>query len=87
MPIKNNVVVGVLVGLILPSLAYFFSEIIFKQEIVAGKPGVPYLIAVGINLILLKYIYRADADKAGKGLLIITFIVFLLTFLLKIKLH
>lgn len=87
MPVKNNIVIGVLLGSILPLLAYFFSEVFLKDEIIADKPGVPYLIAVGINLILLRFTYKANADKAGTGLFIVTFIVLLLVFILKIKLH
>ncbi|MEX8547398.1 MAG: hypothetical protein V5804_07335 [Mucilaginibacter sp.] len=87
MQVKNNVVVGMLLGLILPLLAWVFSEVFFRREIIADKPGVPYLIAVAINLILLKQIYKANAEKAGIGLLIVTFTVVILTFVFKIKLH
>ena len=76
-----------LLGLILPLLAWIFSEIFFQREIIANKPGVPYLIAVAINLILLKFIYKANADKAGIGLLIVTFTAVILTFVFKIRLH
>ncbi len=87
MPVKNNVVVGILLGLILPFLAWLFSEVFFQKELFVNKPGAPYLIAGGINLILLKFTYKANADKAAIGLLIVTFIAVLLTFILKIKLH
>lgn len=76
-----------LLGLVLPLLAWLFSEVFLHREIIADKPGVPYLIAVAINLILLKYVYKANADKAGNGLLIVTFIAVLLTFIFKIKLR
>lgn len=76
-----------LLGLIAPLLAWLFSEVFFQREMIADKPGVPYLIAVAINLILLKYVYKANADKAGNGLLIVTFIAVLLTFIFKIKLR
>ncbi len=87
MPVKNNVVAGALFGLILPLLAYFFSEILFKNLMIAGKPGVLYLIAVGINLVLLRFIYKANADKTGLGLFVVTFFALLLTFIFKIKLR
>jgi len=87
MPVKNNIVIGVLLGSILPLLAWLLSEVFFKGVLIENKPGVPYLIAVGINLILLKFTYKANADKAGIGLFIVTFIVLLLVFILKIKLH
>ena len=76
-----------LLGLILPLFAWIFSEVFFQHEIIADKPGVPYLIAVAINLIFLKFTYKANADKAAIGLLIITFLAVLFTFIFKIKLH
>lgn len=76
-----------LIGLILPLSAYFIADVLLKNATIAGKPGVPYLIAVAINLIFLKYIYKAGSDKAGTGLLVITFIILLLTFTFKIKLR
>lgn len=76
-----------LLGLILPLLAWVFSDVFFQREIIPGKPGAPYLIAVAINLIIIKFTYKANADKAGIGLLIVTFIAVLFTFMFKIKLH
>lgn len=76
-----------LLGLVLPLLAWLFSEVFLQREIVADKPGVPYLVAAALNLILLKYLYKANADKAGTGLIIVTFITVLLTFIFKIKLR
>jgi predicted Na+-dependent transporter len=87
MPVKNNYVVGVLVGLILPLLAYFMAEILFKNQITPDKPGVPYLIAVGINLIILRFTFKANKDKAGTGLLVVTFIVLIFAFIFEIKLR
>lgn len=87
MQVKNNIVIGALLGLILPLLAYFIAEVLFQDKIFPDKPGVPYLIAVGINLIFLKFTYKSNADKAGIGLLVVTFIVLLLAFIFKIKLR
>lgn len=87
MQVKNKVAVGMLVGLVVPLLAYFFSEILLDKEIMPAKPGVPYLIAVCINLIFIKYAYKANADKTGAGIIIITFIVLMLSFAFKIKLR
>jgi hypothetical protein len=87
MPVKNNYVVGVLIGLILPLLAYFMDAVFFKGHIIPDKPGVLYLIAAGINLILLRFVYKFNADKTGMGLFVVTFIVLILAFIFKIKLR
>lgn len=87
MQVKNNIAVGMLLGLILPLSAWIFSDVFLQREIIADKPGVLYLIAVAINLMLIKFTYKTNADKAGIGLLIITFTAVILTFVFKIKLH
>ncbi|MGI4021524.1 MAG: hypothetical protein ACRYFA_08470 [Janthinobacterium lividum] len=87
MPVKNNMVAGLLVGLILPLLAYFMDEIFFKDAILPSKPGVLYLVAAGINLVLLKFAYKSNADKTGTGIFVVTFIVLIVAFIFKIKLR
>lgn len=87
MSVKNNYVAGGLVGWILPLLAYLFSEVFFKDLLIAGKPGVLYLVAAAINLILVKFIFKTNADKAAVGMLAVTFLALMLAFIFKIKLH
>ncbi len=76
-----------LVGLILPLSAYFIADVFFKNLLIAGKPGVPYLIAAAINLFLIRFCYKRDADKAAIGIFIVTFLTLLLTFIFKIRLR
>lgn len=87
MPVKNNIAVGALLGLILPLLAYFIAEVIFKDQITPSKPGVPYLIAIAVNLLLARFSFKSETDKTATGILIITFLVLILTFIFKIKLR
>lgn len=87
MPVKNNVVVGLLLGLILPLSAYFLDAVFLKDTILPSKPGVVYLIAAGINLILLKFAYKRNADKTGTGIFVVTFIVLIFAFIFKLKLR
>lgn len=78
---------GLLIGLILPLSAYFLDEVFFRNAIFPSKPGVVYLLAAGINLVLLKYAYKANADKTGTGMFVVTFIVLIFVFIFKIKLR
>lgn len=87
MPVKNNVIAGMLLGSILPLLAYLFSDVVFKDEMIADKPGVPYLLAVGINLIIMKFIFKTEADKAAAGIILVTFLASIFAFVFKIKLR
>lgn len=87
MPVKNNLVIGMLVGLILPLSAFILAEVIFKNQLFLSKPGAPYLIAIGLNLVSMRILYKAKIDKTAIGILIITFLVLVLTFIFKIKLR
>lgn len=87
MPVKNNLLVGVFVGLMLPLSAYFLAEVIFKDQLFPSKPGTPYLIAVGLNLIAMRFLYKAKIDKTAIGILLICFLVLIFTFIFKIKLR
>ncbi len=87
MPVKNNYAFGALLGLILPLLAYFLAEVIFKDQLMPAKPGVPYLIAIAANLFLVRFSFKSEADKTATGILLITFLVLILTFIFKIKLR
>lgn len=87
MPVKNNFAFGALLGSILPLLAYFLAEVIFKDQITPAKPGVLYLIAIAANLFLARFSFKSEADKTATAILIITFLVLVLTFIFKIKLR
>ncbi|RYY26240.1 MAG: hypothetical protein EOP41_04685 [Sphingobacteriaceae bacterium] len=87
MPVKNNIVIGVLIGLMLPLLAYFLADVIFKDQIFPAKPGALYLITVGLNLVLMRILYKAKIDKTAIGILLVCFFVLILTFIFKIKLR
>lgn len=86
MAIKNNILIGVLFGLMLPLATFFLAEVIFKNQLFPAKPGAPYLIAVGLNLILMRFLSKAKIDKTAIGILIVTFLVLIFAFIFKIKL-
>lgn len=87
MRFKNSLVIGILLGSVFPLLAYLVSEVFLHREIIENKPGVPYLVAIAINLIFLKFVYKSNLDKAATGILLVTFLVSVLAFIFKIKLH
>ena len=87
MQVKNNLVVGLLLGLILPLSTFFLTEVAFKDQLFPAKPGAPYLIAVGINLVLIRLLYKAKIDRTAIGILMICFVVLILAFIFKIKLR
>jgi hypothetical protein len=70
--------VGFVLGLILPGLALLLFNILYKDAVVLGKPAIPYMVALGLNLIAIRISYKKDADQTGKGIMLSTFICMLL---------
>ncbi|MES2267584.1 MAG: hypothetical protein V4520_12540 [Bacteroidota bacterium] len=82
---KNNLFLGILYGLIVPVLAWLVFAVILKNEtVILDKPVTPYLIAIGINLVMLRFSARAYLDKTSNGIMIATFACTLLIFVLKV---
>lgn len=81
----NNLFIGILLGMILPALAWFAVADWTNTIPYLSKPGVSYLIAIALNLILLRVCYRKGADQTGTGIMLFTFIFMLAAFILKIK--
>ncbi|MEO8884758.1 MAG: stationary phase survival protein SurE [Mucilaginibacter sp.] len=82
---KNNIAIGFLIGLIFPGIAWLISEVAFKTYLFTlnSKPGMPYLVAIAVNLFIIRYIFKKGNDQTGIGLIICTFIVMALVFLFK----
>lgn len=82
---KNSVGTGLVLGSILPVLSWvLFEYILHNDAFIMDKPAVPYLIAVGLNLVLLRYCFRNNMEDTGKGVMMFTFAFMLLVFLFKI---
>ena len=82
---KNTMLAGMLIGLILPLFCVLVFEVIFHNPAIAGKHGLPYLVAIAINLVLLKYFAKKDKDKTMQGIMLITFVCMLLVFVFRFK--
>lgn len=82
---KNNIVTGIFAGIVLPALAWLFFGCFFKDIVFMNKPGIPYLIAVAINLVAVRYCSKNDMDKTAMGLIAASFVVVSLVFILKIQ--
>jgi len=75
---KNSLLLGLLLGFILPGLALLFFNVLYKNIVLLGKPAIPYLVALGLNLIIIRICYKKDADQTGRGVMVSTFICMLL---------
>lgn len=81
----NQLLLGLLVGMILPVVSWFVVADKWSAVPCLGKPGVPYLFAATLNLLLLRLSYKKGADQTGNGIMLATFIFVLAAFILKIK--
>ncbi len=86
MPAKNSVITGFLTGMLPPALAWLFFNVIYTDVILLNKPAMPYFIALGINLVIIKICNKKGADEMGKGVMMATFLSMLLLFIFKIRL-
>lgn len=77
---KNNIWLGLLLGLIFPLLAFVLSRYTSLTDLLpAGKEGVPYIVAAAVNLIAVRFLYRRkpQMDNVAKGVMLITFLAML----------
>jgi sulfite exporter TauE/SafE len=85
---KNNLLLGMLYGLVPPAFAWLvFNYILHNEAIIMDKPAAPYLLAIGLNLLLLRYSAKNYLDKTSNGIMISTFVCMLLVFILKMHIR
>jgi hypothetical protein len=82
---KDSLFTGLLAGIALPALAWMFFGWLFPNAVILSKPLIPYIIAIALNLFLIRVCYTKDAGKTGTGVMVVTFIVTLLVFIIKLK--
>ena len=81
---KNSMLTGIFIALIFPGVALATEFILNTNAYIISKPAVPYFIARALNLFILRYCLKKDADQTGKGVMLATFIVMLIVLF---KLH
>ncbi len=82
---KNNMVIGFVVGLIVPAITWLMADVIFKSYTASlNKPAAPHLIGIAVNLFIIRYVFKSDLDQSRTGAIISTFIVMAAVFLFKV---
>ena len=71
---KNNLWIGMAIGLIFPMLAYLLTT--YTTRMFATKPFLLYIVAGAINLVLIRLFYRktTSLEKSAKGVMLVTFL-------------
>ncbi|MBD1392983.1 hypothetical protein [Mucilaginibacter glaciei] len=83
---KNSLPLGMLYGFIPSLLVWLLCNYILNNEaFVMDKPAAPYLIAICLNLLLLRYAAKKHLDEMSRGIMLITFVCMLLVFIFKMQ--
>ncbi len=71
---QNNTWFGALIGLVIPGIAFFFTEVLKKNIPVLKGADLLYIGCIALNLLLLRYYFSIDKEKTSKGIMASTFI-------------
>ncbi len=71
---KNNLLFGILLGLIAPVIALILGEFNLTGIDIGSKNLSFYVIAALINLLLMRYYYRNEMGNSARGIILITFV-------------
>jgi hypothetical protein len=70
---KNNMITGLVTGLVLPGATWFIFGYLLKNHfIIRDKPLIPDLVALGLNLLAIKILFKRGADQTGSGMILST---------------
>jgi len=82
---QNNIPAGILIGLILPVAAVIVFEFLMNRIWITANRGVPYFVAAGLNLLVMRYFATKHQDKTVQGIILITLVFIVCVYLLRIK--
>ena len=83
---QNNILFGILLGFISPIIAFIVKYQLKGNLYLINKRLMPYLIAIAINLILVRILHKKELDKTSRGIMLSTFTAMLLVVVLKSQL-
>ncbi|PWG81429.1 stationary phase survival protein SurE [Pararcticibacter amylolyticus] len=82
---RDNVWIGVILGLVLPGIAAFFVEVLKKNVRILEKDDLLYIGCAALNMILVKYLFKQYKENTARGVVASTFICALVFFLYKMR--
>ncbi|MFZ4863410.1 hypothetical protein ACL9RF_14625 [Sphingobacterium sp. Mn56C] len=79
---KDSLFFGTIIGSIAPLLAFALNSYTALQALYfADKPIALFVVAAGINLVIMRFTYRAGKENLAKGIMLITFLAMLVLIL------
>jgi uncharacterized membrane protein len=83
---SNSFLAGAVGGSILPGISLFVFLYLLKGNfLILNKPGIPYLVAIALNMFITRYCFSKQQDKTGMGFILVTFIFMAAVFLFKLQ--
>jgi hypothetical protein len=83
---KNSLPIGALIAFIFPAIACGVAYLLKDNTAIINRPALPYLVAVGANLVLMRICSKKSLDQTTRGIMITTFVFMLLIFAFVIRL-
>jgi len=82
---RDNIWLGVVLGLVLPGIAFFFVEVLKKNIKVLEKDDLLYIGCVALNLLLVRYFHGKNKENTARGIIASTFICAFIFFYHKMR--
>lgn len=76
---------GVLLALPFPAIAWLVASLLKNNVDLINKPALPYVFAIALNLLLLRFVVKKDLDKTARGIMLATFVFMVALFMFKIR--
>lgn len=80
---KNNFLLGILMGVILPGIVVFCEVVLKKDLRVLGKENVFYVLSLAVNLLLIRFCFKSGTEDTARGIVLSTFIAGFMFFYFK----
>ena len=83
---QNTMLMGILLALPFPFIAWVAAYLLRNNaDIIINKPALPYIIAIALNLLLLRFVIKKDLDKTARGIMLATFVIMIALFMFKVR--
>lgn len=84
---KKDFILGMVIGVIAPLASYLLTQYTsMQQDYFVEKPIAIHVLAAAINLIVVRFAYRAGKESLAKGVMLLTFLAMVvLIWLTKLK--
>jgi hypothetical protein len=84
---KDSYLTGILLAIPLPVLAFVAATFVLQYNtLILNKPALPYLVAIALNLIMMRLFGAKGMVKTVKGIFIATFLITIVLFIFKLHL-